>query len=292
MVGVDVIIVNWNSRHLLARCLASLAGGDANLIVVDNASTDGSEAAARLNGATLIRNPNNLGFAAACNIAAAKARGDYLLFLNPDAIITQENLMRLVEALRRAEPLGFGIAGPLIRDRLGREQATCSPFPRLQDLIGRVIGLDRIGLARPALYLPAQSGAVGQVMGAAMLISRPLFERLNGFDAGYFLYFEDLDLALRAEALGFRSLFVQEVSALHDGQGSSGQIKSRRLLLWLRSRQRFARKHLGRGPALLMFLFASFVEPLARAASLALSRRMAEIPGALWAHLRFSLAPD
>ena len=235
--------------------------------------------------------PRNLGFGAACNIAAARASGDYLLFLNPDALMTPEDLMRLVECLRLAEPQGFGIAGPLIRDAQGQEQPTCSDIPRLWDFIGRMIGLDRMGFARPALHLPAQSGAVGQVMGAAMLMSRSLFERLGGFDTGYFLYFEDLDLAVRAQALGFRSLFVRDVSAIHDGQGSSGQIKSRRLLLWLRSRQRSSHgSNLGHGPALLLFFFACLIEPLSRTASLALSGRVREIPGALWAHLRFSLS--
>ena len=290
MSRVDVIIVNWNSRHLLARCLASLAGSGANPIVIDNASNDGSEAAAQASGATLICNPRNLGFAAACNIGAARASGDYLLFLNPDATMAADDLARLVEILRRAEPEGFGIAGPVLRDERGKEQPSCSEIPRLWDLIGRMIGLDRVGLARPALHLPAQSGAVGQVMGAAMLMPRKLFERLGGFDAGYFLYFEDLDLALRARELGSRSLFVREASAIHEGQGSSKQIKSRRLLLWLRSRHRFTRKNLGRGSAFLMFLLACLVEPFFRTANLFLSRRIREIPGALWAHLRFGLS--
>lgn len=289
--AVDVVIVNWNSGRHLAACLDALAPGDGSIrvIVIDNASTDGSaEAAAGRAGVALRVNDANRGFGAACNQGAALGASPLILFLNPDTIASPAAVAALAGALARTP--AAGIAGPALTDPDGRIVPTCSALPRWRDLVGRALGLDRLGLVATA-FLPARGGPVGQVMGACLMIRRDLFERLGGFDERFFLYFEEVDLSRRALDRGALSLYAPEVRVVHVGRGSSDGIKSRRLHLWLVSRLRYARKHWGLGAALALHGVAITIEPLARCVALLLQGRTGEIPGALGAHLRYAGDP-
>jgi GT2 family glycosyltransferase len=208
-VTLSVIIVNWNAGPALEACLGSVGPGDAEVIVVDNASTDGSAAAARAGfpGVRVLETGENPGFAAGANRGAAAARGDVLVFLNPDARLLDGALAALVDALLLVP--GAGIAGGALVDERGRWQpawARFAPIPHL--LLDTTIG--RLGSR-----MRRRPYAVDWVYGTFMAVRRDVFRQLGGFDARYFLYGEDLDLCYRAGGLGVRTVHVPAARAMH-----------------------------------------------------------------------------
>jgi len=208
-VTVSVIIVNWNAGPALEACLGSIGPGDAEVIVVDNASTDGSAAAARARfpAVRVVETGENLGFAAGANRGAEAARGEVLVFLNPDARLLDGALAALVEALLVAP--GAGIAGGALVDERGRWQPAWARFAPIPHLL-----LDTT-LGRLGSRIRRRPYAVDWVYGTFMAVRRDLFRQLGGFDARYFLYGEDLDLCYRAGRLGLRTLHVPAARAMH-----------------------------------------------------------------------------
>jgi GT2 family glycosyltransferase len=282
---IDIVIVNWNSGAHLQHCLAALEGFGGRIIIVDNHSTDGSADCTQGDQITMIRSPLNLGFGAGCNLGAQSGQYPFILFLNPDVVIEPTAITALA-AILRDNPM-IGACGPGLTDPFGRIQNTCSAFPSTRDLLGRILGLDRMGLVRPA-FISAGKGQVDQVMGAALMFRRSAFDHMGGFDARYFLYFEEVDLLRRLSHFGLQTHYAPEVAAQHTGHGSSGGIKGRRLELWLTSRLIYARRHLGPTAALVLGLASIFIEPITRTLALALTGRMGEIAGALMGHWRYS----
>lgn len=215
----SVVIVNWNAGEALTACLASLAADRAagrEVILVDNASSDGSAAAAQARHpiARLVDTGRNLGFAAGANAGAAAARGDVLVFLNPDAQVAPGAIALLLDALRTTP--GAGIAGGGLVDERGRWQPGAARFAPLRHLLLDTT-LGRLpGRARRAPY------RVDWVYGTFMAVRRDLFTQLGGFDTRYFLYGEDLDLCYRATRLGLRTLHVPSARAVHTGALSAG----------------------------------------------------------------------
>jgi len=219
-VTVSVIIVNWNAGPALDACLASCAAAGAagrEIILVDNASTDGSAAAARVRhpGLRLVETGANLGFAAGANRGAAGASGETLVFLNPDARLEPGALAALVDALLLTP--GAGIAGGALVDERGRWQPAWARFDPLAHLLldttpGRLASRFRRGPHR-----------VDWVYGTFMAVRRDLFRQLGGFDARYFVYGEDLDLCYRAAELGARTIHVPAARAVHGANVSAAQ---------------------------------------------------------------------
>src|SRR5881296_998779 len=211
-VTVSVIIVNWNAGQALEACLASLAAGGVpapEMVLVDNASSDGSAGAAcaRHPQVRLVETGANLGFAAGANRGAEAARGDVLVFLNPDARVLPGALATLVEALARTP--GAGIAGGGLTGEGGRWQPAAARFgPPAHLLLDTTLG--RLG-AR----LRRAPHRVDWVYGTFMAVRRDLFRQLGGFDSRYFLYGEDLDLCYRAARLGSRTIHVPAARAVH-----------------------------------------------------------------------------
>jgi len=215
----SVVIVNWNAGEALTACLASLAADPVagrESILVDNASTDGSAAAARARHPVtrVIDTGRNLGFAAGANAGAAVARGDVVVFLNPDARVAPGAIGRLLDALRSTP--GAAIAGGGLVDERGRWQPGAARFAPLRHLLlDTTLGrLPERG--RQAPY------RVDWVYGTFMAVRRDLFTQLGGFDVRYFLYGEDLDLCYRASRLGMRTLHVPSARAVHAGALSAG----------------------------------------------------------------------
>src|SRR2546427_4504112 len=193
-VTVAVIIVNWNAGQALDACLASLAAGGVpapEMVLVDNASSDGSAGAAcaRHPQVRLVETGANLGFAAGGNRGAEVARGDVLVFLNPDARVLPGALAPLVEALARTP--GAGIAGGGLAREGGGWQPAAARFGPLAHLL-----LDTT-LGRLGARLRRVPHRVDWVYGTFMAVGRDLFRQLGGFDPRYFLYGEDLDLCYR-----------------------------------------------------------------------------------------------
>lgn len=270
---VSIIIVNWNAGHLLDHCIDSLEPlllrGDVECIVVDNKSSDGSDvrAAARDTGVHVIRTGSNLGFASACNIGAKAASGARLLFLNPDTTITAHAFDRSLEFLDQPENNRVGIVGIQLKDASGAVSRSCARFPTGHGLVLHALGMDRL-LPRwghmMAEWPHEETRRVDHVIGAYYLMRTEAFEAIGGFDERYFVYLEDLDLSLRARKAGWESVFLADVSAFHEGGGTSAKVKARRLFYSLRSRLLYTRAHLGLISFLCVALATLALEPLIR----------------------------
>jgi N-acetylglucosaminyl-diphospho-decaprenol L-rhamnosyltransferase len=241
-VTLDVVVVTYESTRHLPRCLAGLPAG-ADLVVVDNASADGSAVLARALGARVVRNHRNLGFAAAANQGAGLGQGDLVLFLNPDAALDRASLERLVAAVEG--DAGVFAAGPRLRHPDGSEQRAWWPFPSALATWIEALGLHRL---RPVRTGP--DGSVPFVVGACLLVRRRHFEALGGFDERFWLYGEEADLCYRAARHGWTVRYLPEATAEHVGGASGHAIGSLAFEHFLRGTEHFILKHHGR-PALL-----------------------------------------
>jgi GT2 family glycosyltransferase len=230
---VSVCIVNWNCRALLRNCLRSLApqrqGVPLEVIVVDNASTDGAAdmVARDFPGVVLLRNDSNAGFARANNQAARLARGAYLFFLNNDTVVPDGALARLCR-FAAANPRA-GLVGPCLRDGQGRVQTSARRRPSLAALTHRLTWLRWTGLFRSAYRAyrgrngnPRDARRVEVLMGAALLMPRAVYQRVGGWDESYTFGGEDIDLCARV-GRSFDVLHHPAVEITHFGRASSRQ---------------------------------------------------------------------
>ncbi len=237
---LGVVVVNYHSHRLLAAALAELELTEvpAMLVVVDN-STDPAElssvtALAHAHGGHLIANSTNAGFGRAANQGAVQAieRGaTSLLFLNPDAVVTTTTARQLLEASTRDTN---ALITPRIETPDGHDWFS-----------GAVVDL-RNGDTRRAL--PPQHQQVSWLTGACLAVSVALWERLSGFDERYFLYWEDVDLSMRAQELGAHLVIRHDLRAVHDVGGTQAGSGKSSLYLYSNARNRlvFAASHLDR----------------------------------------------
>ena len=277
-VCVHVVIVNWNSGAQLRECLRSFAAVAADAVtarvtVVDNASHDGSceglEAAVPLD---IVRNPDNRGFGAACNQGAAGSDAEFLLFLNPDTRLLPGSFAEPVRYLQPRENERVGILGIQLADADGHVARNTARAPTAWSMAGNSVGLDRLV---PRLFPPHfvtewahdETRVVDQVMGAFFLVRRSVFESLGGFDERFFVYYEDLDLSVRARAQGWHSVYLATAQAFHRGQGTTEGATARRTFYFCRSRILYARKHFGALGAFAVTFATLALEPLARLAA-------------------------
>jgi len=213
----SVIVVNWNAGPALLDCLVIARADATETILVDNASSDDSTAAARARypDVRAIDTGANLGFAAGANRGAQAARGDVLVFLNPDARAEPGAIGKLVQAL--ATTPGAGIAGGGLVDAAGRWQPGAARFHPVAHLL-----LDTTP-GRLATRGRSAPHVVDWVYGTFMAVRRDAFRQLGGFDESYFLYGEDLDLCHRAAAVGLRTIHVPNARAIHGANVSAAQ---------------------------------------------------------------------
>jgi N-acetylglucosaminyl-diphospho-decaprenol L-rhamnosyltransferase len=291
---VDVIIVNWNAGGQLHACLSSLVATRqaefdlSSVIVVDNASTDGSvdELAPYGPWLQVQRNPVNRGFAAACNQAARRAPGDYLLFLNPDTRLEAGSMDAAVAALEAPSHRQAGIASVQLYNQAGQVTRSCARFPSARSMVIRAIGLDRTGWIRGypmTEWAHDETRVVDHVIGAFYLVRHRVFEELGGFDERFFVYLEDLDFSVRARAAGWYSLYLADARAFHKGGGTSDTVRAARLAHSLRSRLTYARKHfglLGRAAVTIATVIAEPAIRLSQAALRGSRRDLAAVFGA------------
>jgi GT2 family glycosyltransferase len=210
--SVSVVVVTFNSRAYISACLQSvIAQGypDLDIVVVDNASADGTAALVRDNfpNVRLIESTINLGYGAGNNVGARAARGDVLVFLNPDAVAEPGWLGALLDGMLTT---GYQLATSkitLLKDRQ-RLNTSGNQIHYLGLSYCRGWKRDRSAFPKPELV----SGASG----ASLAITRALFDRLDGFDEGLFLYHDDVDLSLRALLAGEQCLYVPDSVAQHD----------------------------------------------------------------------------
>lgn len=217
-----VVIPSWNSAGLLPRCLDSLAdqGAELELMVVDNGSADGSVELLRERGVPHVSLAENVGFAAAVNLGAARTRAPAVLALNADAVLEPGAVGRLAAALAADPELG-GVQPRILQLEAGAEGDVGSAR-----LYSRGMALSADGRAFEEGAGEAQdsrSAAAREVFGvcgAACLLRRELFARLGGYDERYFAFYEDVDLNVRARIAGWRFAYVPEAVAWHLGNAS------------------------------------------------------------------------
>lgn len=275
--SLDIVLVNWNAGEQLRSCLTSIAAAQQDnfslqrVVVVDNASTDDSLAGLAAIGLplTIIRNRTNRGFAVACNQGAAESRADYLLFLNCDTLLFARTLTAVIAFMEKPANATIGICGIRLVDEQGQPTTAAARFPTLRVMLGKMTGLSRLlpGLF-PSHLMRAQemtqSRAVDQVIGAFFLIRQNLYAACHGFDERFFVYFEEVDLALRAKAAGYRSYYLADVTAFHALGGLTKQVKARRLFYSLRSRIYYAQKHYKPWEFIILVGCTFTLEPLIR----------------------------
>lgn len=228
---VLIVIVSYNSEDHLERCLDSIKTQLAvpTVVVIDNASTDRSHEIARHHpGVDLaIRNAENTGFSAAVNQAACLAECDKVLLLNPDVVLAPHTIDALLD-LAAQEP-GSGIQGGRCLNAEGHlDPTSVLGKPSFWHAFAFAIALAEFRylnrLDPDALGGWQRDGTrpVDILTGAVLLIDRSLWNRLNGFDERYYLYWEDVDLCMRARQLGFRPHFTDRAVYHHVGGASSG----------------------------------------------------------------------
>ena len=223
---ISVIIVTYNSERHIARCLESLRNAEAEVVVVDNASTDGTPAQVRQGfpWVQLLAPARNLGFAAGANLGARHSRGSALLFLNPDTVC--QGALQPLEQVLESTPEVVAVA-PRLVDAAGRPQIgfTVRRLPTAASLIFEILLLNRVFPNNPVnrryrcldLNLD-QPTEVEQPAGACLLVRRSSFERCGGFDENFFpLWFEDVDLCQRLRQQGGKILFWPKLSFGHAG---------------------------------------------------------------------------
>jgi GT2 family glycosyltransferase len=271
---LSVVVVSRNTRELTLRCLASvgasLVGEEYSweVILVDNASGDGTVEAVRegFPEVRVIAAGGNRGFSAGNNLGIAAARGRSVLLLNPDAEAVGDAIPRLLDGLL-TDP-GVGIVGPALRYPDGSPQPSRRRFPtrltaflestivqqywRGNRVLDRYFVNDRPEEARQE---------VDWLNGACLLVRGEVLERIGGFDEGYFMYSEELDLCERARAAGWRVVYDPTVTVIHHEGASSAQAVPRRHIDFNTSKVRYYRRRYGRlfGEALRLFLLLTYV---------------------------------
>jgi N-acetylglucosaminyl-diphospho-decaprenol L-rhamnosyltransferase len=259
---LSIIIVGWNVRNLLIQCLTALSSDDVlgalgiEIIVVDNASNDGSVGAARtFPGVRLIANRRNLGYGRANNQGFQAARGRFLMVLNPDTVPQSGSLEALVEFAEAH--LEAGIVAPRLLNADMTVQTAAFRFPTLLMAAIDLFPLPRIVPGRVRRWLPAsplngrypgEAEAVqpfrsDHPLGACMLINRRAYECVGGFDPAIFMYSEEVDLALRFANAGWECWQVPAARVVHLGGQSTRQMPDRMFIELWRSRLYLYSKH-------------------------------------------------
>ena len=241
MLNVSIIIVSFNGREHLGRCLLSLHDAPPSrsheIIVVDNSSTDGSaDVVRRWPGVRLIENDTNLGFAAANNVGIRASAGEYLLLLNSDTIVPAGAVDTLAAALDRDPTVA--IVGPRLVNTEGRAELS----------VGRMVGpwnefRQKYLMPDRAEQLARQEQFPDWVSGACLLVRRGDAEAVGGLDERFFMYLEDVDFCAAIRARGRRVLFTPGVEVTHLRGGSRTSAEAATARAYRRSQLAFYRKH-------------------------------------------------
>lgn len=255
---LSVVVPIWNRAELVRACLRSVQraarelGEELELVVVDDASTDGAaELVAReFPAARLLRHGENRGFAASANRGLGAARGELLLLLNSDTEVDATALARLLDFLER-HPTHAGVAPQLV-DPGGEVQPSCMAFPRLTTplFFGTPLERWRPGSRELARYFlrdfdHTSERDVEQPPAACWLLRRASWEAVGPFDESLELFFNDVDWCRRLAQQGGRLRFLPEARVLHHG-GASTAGRADFVLRWQTDRLRYQRKHLGK----------------------------------------------
>lgn len=259
---LTVIIVNYNVKYFLEQCLCSVlkacGGIDAEVLVVDNASADGSRAflESRFPTVCFIWNSENIGFGRACNQALSLARGRYILFLNPDTIVPEDCFHKCLDFMDRQSDAGaLGIrmldgAGRFLPESKRSFPAPLTAFYKLSGLSAlfphsKVFARYHLGHLNEH-----QDHEVDVLAGAFMLIRKEVLDRTGGFDASFFMYGEDIDLSYRIQqttlpgtGMRYKNYYFSQSSILHFKGESTRKGTLNYVRLFYLAMSQFVQKH-------------------------------------------------
>ncbi len=288
MVDLSIVIVSWNVRALLRRCLQSVLAeakpgpddgvfqlGDwkVEILIVDNASADGSIEMVRSQfpHVHLIANGENRGFTAANNQGLSRARGRYLLLLNPDTEVVGDALATMIRYVEANAEIGALGAKLLYPD--GSIQSSRRRFPTLSTALVESTVVQEWWKDNRILhrYYMTDTGddeiqRVDWVVGACLLVRRQAYEQVGGLDEGFFMYSEELDWCRRIKAAGWEVVYLPTATVMHHEGKSSEQVVPARHIYFQSSKVRYFRKHHGafQAEALRWFLLLTYAYQVAR----------------------------
>jgi GT2 family glycosyltransferase len=253
--GVAVVVVSFDTRDVLARCLEAVVPSGHEVVVVDNGSRDGSPVLVRerFPGVRLVEAPNR-GYGAGLNAGAEVAAGSWLLFLNADAWPVADGIERLV-AFAARDP-AIGLAGPRLASEDGTLQRSVRGFPTLWRLATEYLFLRKLAPGSRALNAFYAGGFAHDraveaefLMGAVLLVRRAAFEEVGGFDEDFFMFSEEVDLCYRLRAAGWKVVFAPEAEFVHLGGSATRLDWGAMFREQLRGHLRFLAKHRGTAEA-------------------------------------------
>lgn len=246
---VDVVVVSFNSGERLRACVERLSHEPLiQVIVVDNASNDDSRGVVADLPLRVVALERNVGFGAGCNVGWRTLGADVVLFLNPDAQISPDNVFRLADILQQSSA---GAIAPRIVNEAGELEWSLRRFPKIRSVYGQALlahhlfpkadWVDEV-IRDPERY--EREAPCDWASGACLLVRRDLLERIGGFDEDFFMYCEDVDLCRRLWDLGQSVVYTPSVVCTHAGGASAP--RWRLLHVLARSRIHYAQKHFGR----------------------------------------------
>lgn len=251
---VSILVVSYNTKEETLECIESVLEQTKDvsyeLIVLDNDSKDGSAEAIeeKFPDLHLIKSKENLGFAGANNLAATHATGEYILLLNPDTIILDQAIDKIVQfAKSRSELAIYG--GRTFFADMTLNADSCHGAPSPWSLLSMGVGFSTL-FRRSSLFNPEGLGAwqrdsireVDCITGCFLLLERSLWNELEGFDLDYFMYGEDTDLCLRARQLGAKCYVYPEARLIHHG-GRSERVRGDKMVRLFRAKRQLFEKH-------------------------------------------------
>jgi GT2 family glycosyltransferase len=281
-VVLSVIIVNYRVRHFLELCLTSLQkalmGIDSEIIVIDNHSADGGPEALQplFPSVRFVINRENIGFARANNQALQLAKGQHVLFLNPDTVVPEHFARHCLSFIE--ERPGIGGLGVRMVDGSGRFlKESRRGFPSPWVAFCRLSGLSamfpksRRFSAYYMGHLPEDQTHPAPVLsGACLWVSRAILAEIGGFDIQFFLYAEDIDLSYRLERAGYVNYYLADTTIIHF-KGESTRKDIRYVRHFYKAMSQFRRKHFRKGLPILLNL-ATEIAIWSRAATVGLIR--------------------
>lgn len=270
MIDLSIVILNWNVRELLDRCLASLRADHfmLEIIVVDNASQDDSVALVRTKypSVTVIANAENRGFTGGNNQGIAAAQGRYVMVLNPDTEVLGDALDQLVAYLD--EHPAVGAIGPQLLNPDRSIQSSRRRFPTLVTAFFESTWLQGLAPKRILTHytmadVPATTTQeVDWLNGACTIFRREVFDRVGAYDAqNFFMYSEELDLCRRVKEAGWQIVYLPQAQVVHYVGKSSEQAVAARHIYFQTSKVHYFRKWHGAFPAAILrvFLLGSYL---------------------------------
>lgn len=256
MTDISVIIVSWNARDYLRKCLLSVNAASAGLqvetIVVDNASSDGSPEMVQRDFpfVKMVQTGENLGFAGGNNRGISCATGRYLFLINSDVEVYPDTFSRFVDFLDRQSEIG--LAGPMILSKDGSIQRSCMAFPSLGNSLYRALGLDRVFPRSPRFgsqlmtYWDHRSTRDVDIVNGCFWAARAdAVNEVGGLDSRFFMYGEDVDWCRRFHQHGWRVVFNPDVRVIHYGAASSSNAPQKYYVQLYRSKLMMFAKYNG-----------------------------------------------